>query len=81
MSESTSELPHLIPKRKVVKSGRYGLIPEFPVGTHFEDRKSMYNRGFHASLQAGIQGREATGACSVVLSGGYEDDVDLGYEL
>lgn len=35
----------------------------------------------HAPFVAGIAGSAQDGAYSVVLSGGYEDDVDLGYAL
>ncbi|KDR79036.1 hypothetical protein GALMADRAFT_266451 [Galerina marginata CBS 339.88] len=79
MSESISPLK---PKRtKPPKQPRYGEIPGFPVGTRWEDREHMYQDGFHLTLQAGIQGREQSGACSIVLSTGYEDDVDLGEEF
>ena len=30
----------------------------------------------HGPTMAGIWGREIEGACSIVLSGGYEDDID-----
>lgn len=37
--------------------------------------------GVHRPHVAGIHGRETVGAFSVVLSGGYEDDVDKGDEV
>lgn len=35
----------------------------------------------HAPFVAGIAGSATDGAYSVALSGGYDDDVDLGYGL
>jgi len=35
----------------------------------------------HAPFVAGISGSSTEGAYSVALSGGYDDDVDLGYAL
>jgi E3 ubiquitin-protein ligase UHRF1 len=35
----------------------------------------------HAPFVAGISGDAKEGAYSVALSGGYDDDVDLGYAL
>jgi len=37
--------------------------------------------GVHRPLIAGIHGRENSGAFSIVLGGGYEDDVDYGDEF
>ncbi|CAG2058610.1 unnamed protein product, partial [Timema podura] len=37
--------------------------------------------GIHRPHVAGIHGREDRGAFSIVLSGGYEDDVDNGDEF
>jgi len=37
--------------------------------------------GVHRPHVAGIHGRESEGAYSIVLSGGYEDDVDNGEEF
>lgn len=37
--------------------------------------------GVHRPHVAGIHGRETDGAYSIVLSGGYEDDVDNGEEI
>lgn len=38
----------------------------------------MHDAGVHRPLQAGICGPAATGAESIVISGGYEDDEDHG---
>lgn len=37
--------------------------------------------GVHRPHVAGIHGRESDGAFSLVLSGGYEDDIDSGEEF
>lgn len=41
----------------------------------------MSESGVHRPHVAGIHGRETEGAYSIVLSGGYEDDVDNGEEF
>lgn len=41
-------------------------------------RRDLSDSGVHKPLQAGISGGEQEGCDSVVLSGGYEDDEDLG---
>ncbi|EIN13715.1 hypothetical protein PUNSTDRAFT_140194 [Punctularia strigosozonata HHB-11173 SS5] len=56
----------------------YGSIPGIEVGTWWETREACSNDSIHAPWVAGIcPGPE--GAYSVALSGGYEDDVDMGY--
>jgi len=57
---------------------QFGEIPGFPVGYTWASRKELCNDGVHAGLSRGINGREAEGAFSVVISGGYEDDKDFG---
>lgn len=41
----------------------------------------MSEAGVHRPPVAGIHGRDNFGAFSIVLSGGYEDDVDKGDEF
>lgn len=41
-------------------------------------RGDLSDAGVHVPRTAGISGGPTTGASSVVLSGGYEDDVDSG---
>ena len=53
----------------------FGTIEGVSIGQIFESRKALAEAGVHTPLQAGISGA-AEGACSIVLSGGYEDDVD-----
>ena len=53
----------------------FGHIDGTTVGEIFEDRKHLRASGIHAPTMAGIWGAQE-GAYSIVLSGGYEDDVD-----
>ena len=50
-------------------------------GTPFASRRELYDAGIHRALQAGIVGLPLAGAESIVLSGGYVDDQDLGDEI
>src|ERR671913_2538678 len=56
----------------------FGEVPEVPEGTLFEDRTELSKAGVHRPRQAGICGGKGEGAESIVLSGGYEDDIDTG---
>ncbi|KAF5327210.1 hypothetical protein D9619_004563 [Psilocybe cf. subviscida] len=60
---------------------QYGEIPAFPVGSRWANRRELCDSGVHCHLSGGIHGRGGTGAFSVVLSGGYADDVDMGEEF
>jgi hypothetical protein len=74
----------LIPKAvapRPVKSGVVGSVPDVAVGAVFPNRKALREAGIHRPLQAGICGTGKTGAESIVLNGGYEDDVDTGDEI
>jgi putative restriction endonuclease len=53
-------------------------VPGYPEGSLFENRQELNESGVHVPTRAGIAGSQATGAESIVLSGGYEDDVDFG---
>ncbi|KAH9061007.1 PUA-like domain-containing protein [Lactarius vividus] len=55
----------------------FGHIPGVPVGTWWESREDCSNDAIHAPWVAGISGSNE-GAYSVALSGGYEDDIDMG---
>ncbi|KAF5375905.1 hypothetical protein D9615_008166 [Tricholomella constricta] len=48
------------------------------VGTTFKSREELANLRLHSQLFAGISGNVNEGAFSVVVSGGYIDDVDEG---
>lgn len=56
----------------------FGEVPGVSEGDVFEDRKELSKAGVHRPRQAGICGRKGIGAESIVLSGGYEDDLDKG---
>lgn len=59
----------------------FGHIPGIREGRVFENREALSKARVHAPLQAGISGSQNEGADSIVLSGGYEDDIDLGNEI
>jgi putative restriction endonuclease len=59
----------------------FGHIPGYPEGRRFESRAELSEAGVHRPTMAGISGSEREGADSIVLSGGYEDDEDLGEEI
>src|SRR4051794_39007349 len=59
----------------------FGHIPGYPEGSHFESRVELSEAGVHRAPVAGISGSEREGADSIVLSGGYEDDLDFGDEI
>lgn len=56
----------------------FGAIPGIVPGQVFANRRELSDAGIHRPLQAGIFGAAGVGARSIVLSGGYEDDEDLG---
>ncbi|KAG5645313.1 hypothetical protein DXG03_006502 [Asterophora parasitica] len=47
-------------------------------GHSFDDRQDLSKKNMHAAMFAGISGTVYEGAFSVVVSGGYADDVDEG---
>jgi putative restriction endonuclease len=59
----------------------FGHIPGHPVGSRFKSRAELSESGVHRHRQAGISGSAGEGADSIVLSGGYEDDLDDGDEI
>ena len=56
----------------------FGEIPGHPEASRYGTRREAHEAGVHRPLQAGISGAAADGADSIVASGGYEDDQDLG---
>lgn len=56
----------------------FGEIVGYPPGSTFADRRALAASGVHRSTRAGIVGRAAEGAESVIVAGQYEDDEDLG---
>ena len=62
-----------------MKSNRiFGEINDVLEGDIFENRYDLSQKKVHKPIQAGISGSELEGADSIVVSGGYEDDEDLG---
>jgi len=58
----------------------FGEIEGTTAGVSFHDRRTLARSGIHRPLQGGICGG-ADGAESVVVSGGYADDQDNGWEV
>lgn len=56
----------------------FGHITGYPPGSTFADRRELSEARVHRPRRAGICGSAKEGAESVVLSGGYEDDLDRG---
>ncbi|MGI4875507.1 MAG: YDG/SRA domain-containing protein [Janthinobacterium lividum] len=56
----------------------FGPVPGIRPGHEFASRLELWSAGVHRQTQAGISARQGEGAESIVLSGGYEDDEDLG---
>ncbi|KAJ9476071.1 YDG domain-containing protein [Pseudozyma hubeiensis] len=56
----------------------FGAIPGIPIGTLWSKRIDCSTDAVHAPTVAGISGNEHLGCWSICLSGGYEDDIDLG---
>ena len=57
---------------------RFGPIAGIAPGHEFTSRLELWSAGVHRQTQAGISARQGEGAESIVVSGGYEDDEDLG---
>ncbi|RZK14749.1 MAG: HNH endonuclease, partial [Hymenobacter sp.] len=56
----------------------FGPVPGIAPGHEFANRLELWGAGVHRQTQAGISAWQGEGAESIVLSGGYEDDEDLG---
>jgi putative restriction endonuclease len=56
----------------------FGHISGYPEGASFDSRAALSEAGVHRPTMAGSSGSQSEGADSIVLSGGYEDDEDLG---
>lgn len=59
----------------------FGEIEGIEENQWFQGRKEMMPSSFHRSWGAGIDGNCKEGTAAIVLSGGYEDDKDLGDEI
>jgi len=60
--------------------GKFGTIPGIEVGATWRTREECAKARVHNSTTAGISGGK-DGACSIVMSGGYDDDEDKGNEI
>ncbi|WP_078063253.1 YDG/SRA domain-containing protein [Solirubrum puertoriconensis] len=56
----------------------FGHVPGVPVGAEFENRRAVQQAGLHRDWMKGISYASGQAADAIVLSGGYEDDLDLG---
>ncbi|PAA54294.1 hypothetical protein BOX15_Mlig006972g1 [Macrostomum lignano] len=65
----------------LVPTNHFGPVPSVEVGQSWMFRLQVSEAGVHRPPVSGIAGRDAEGAYSIVLSGGYEDDVDNGDEF
>lgn len=59
----------------------FGDIPGIREGHFFKGRREMMSSSFHREWGRGIDGNATEGTSAIVLSGGYEDDKDLGDEI
>ena len=59
----------------------FGEIQGIEEGQWFKGRKEMMLSSFHRNWAAGIDGNGKEGTAAIVLSGGYEDDLDSGDEI
>lgn len=59
----------------------FGEILGAPIGTPWATRQEASDAGVHRPTVGGISGTKTEGADSIVVSGGYEDDVDNGDEI
>lgn len=65
----------------IVPRSHYGPVPGVPVGTTWKFRVQVSEAGVHRPHVGGIHGRVQDGAYSLVLAGGFEDEVDRGEEF
>ncbi|XP_056646054.1 E3 ubiquitin-protein ligase UHRF1-like [Diorhabda sublineata] len=65
----------------VVPKDHFGPIPGVDVGTRWRFRIQVSEAGVHRPHVSGIHGSGNKGATSIVLSGGYADDLDNGNEF
>lgn len=70
-----------LPTPEAVEFDGYGHVPGIREGQRFSGQAEAAKCLVHRNRQAGIVGTREKGAESIVVSGGYEDDVDNGHEL
>lgn len=59
----------------------FGTPPNVKEDQLFPNRQALVKAGLHRSLQSGIDGNGNEGVAAIILSGGYEDDLDFGDEI
>jgi putative restriction endonuclease len=59
----------------------FGEVIGVKEGDVFADRQALHDAGVHLPTVAGIDGDSKLGSSSIVLNGGYVDDLDLGEEI
>lgn len=64
-----------------IKTPHYGEPIDIAEGTRFAKQIDVYRAGVHRANQRGIVGNPVDGAESIIVSGGYEDDLDYGSEI
>lgn len=73
------EVEYEAPAAKVEKPPDFfGELKDYPVGSGWETRADCCADLVHRATVAGIVGTPETGCYSIVLNGGYADDVDHG---
>ncbi|XP_005110144.1 E3 ubiquitin-protein ligase UHRF1 [Aplysia californica] len=77
LDEPEDDRENYTPRVPANRPNFYGAVPDVSVGTVWWTRIECCRDGVHRPTVAGIHGGEG-GAYSIALSGGYEDDVDLG---
>jgi len=77
--QATTAASHRPTGQKWTKGNVFGEIPGYPVGTTWATRYDCCYNGVHRATVRGIHGNAKDGGVfSIAVSGGYEDDVDLG---
>ena len=64
-----------------IEINHQGPVPGIDVGFRWRFRIQLSEAGVHPPPVAGISGSQKRGCESLVLAGGYEDDVDRGFEF
>jgi len=60
----------------VIMGKVFGEVPGYPIGSTWQSREELSDSKVHAPPMGGISGTAAKGADSIVVNGGYEDDLD-----
>jgi len=66
---------------EITSKVQFGEITDVPEGSTFLNYQALNDSGIHRQRIAGISYLTNTGADSIVISGGYEDDQDFGDEI